>query len=84
MIVKQERKKTQARADMMQKTLELMVEGLTNERIAEELNISKSTVNSYIVSMLDFYNCTNRVDLAVRFVRGGRKNDKINPAADMV
>ena len=43
--------------------LELVVKGLSNQKIAEELDISKRTVDNHISNILKKTNTDNRVEL---------------------
>jgi DNA-binding NarL/FixJ family response regulator len=50
--------------------LELMIEGRDNAAIAESLYISQSTVKHHVAAILDKLGVDNRVQAAVRAVRG--------------
>lgn len=54
-----------------EKIKKLVVTGLTSQEIAEKIGKSKSTVDSYILSMLKETNSANRVQLAVKIATGG-------------
>lgn len=51
--------------------LELLAEGLDNTQIAEALHLSQHTVKNYVSSILVKLQVENRIQAAVRAVRGG-------------
>jgi len=51
--------------------LQLLVEGLTNQAIAQVLGISAGTVKSYVQTILRKLNVTDRTQAAVRAIRTG-------------
>lgn len=55
--------------------LELVVEGLSNKQIAENLVISESTVKNHLRNILDKLHLQNRVQVAVYAVRQGLLGD---------
>lgn len=57
--------------EIKEKIKKLVVTGLTSQEIAEKIGKSKSTVDSYILSMLKETNSANRVQLAVKIATGG-------------
>jgi len=52
-------------------TLELMAEGLANKDIAEQLNISSSTVREYVSDILKVFACDNRTQAVLKARRLG-------------
>ncbi len=54
-----------------QQTLELLVEGMTNQAIANELQISEKTVEKHIKSIFGKLNVNSRVEAAVAAVKRG-------------
>ena len=50
-------------SDREMQIIELVAAGLTNEKIAEELEISKRTVDNHISNILDKTGANNRVEL---------------------
>ena len=50
-------------SDMEMQIIELVAAGLTNEKIADELEISKRTVDNHISNILDKTGANNRVEL---------------------
>jgi DNA-binding NarL/FixJ family response regulator len=53
--------------------VELLAEGLSNREIAQELRISQHTVKNYLFRMFDKAGVSNRVELLMHAVNGGRK-----------
>ncbi len=53
-----------------QQVLELIVQGVENAEIAERLQISQHTVKNHVSSILDKLGVENRIQAAVRAVRG--------------
>ncbi len=51
--------------------LRAMVQGLTDNEIADELHISYYTVRSHINSLLNKTGCSSRTELAIRVVKSG-------------
>ncbi len=50
-------------SDREMQIIELVAAGLTNEKIADELEISKRTVDNHISNILDKTGANNRVEL---------------------
>lgn len=50
-------------SDREMQIIELVAAGLTNEKIADDLEISKRTVDNHISNILDKTNAKNRVEL---------------------
>ena len=50
-------------SDREMQIIELVAAGLTNEKIADELEISKRTVDNHISNILDKTEANNRVEL---------------------
>ena len=57
--------------DREQEVLTLVVEGLTNPKIAERLMISENTVKKYLHNILEKLNLNNRVEAAIYAVKEG-------------
>jgi DNA-binding NarL/FixJ family response regulator len=65
-------KSSQALSDREIQVLELVAAGLTNERISEELEISKRTVDNHISNILTKTNTENRVALVLWALQWGK------------
>ena len=52
-----------------QQVLDLLVEGMTNSEIAEELLVSEVTVRKHLPKIIQDNNLKNRIQLVVRYVR---------------
>ena len=50
--------------------LQLICDGFANKQIAVILNISEQTVKKHVSGMMKSTKCTNRVNLAVKSLRG--------------
>lgn len=64
------RKRSRHRIEITKKIGVLVVKGFTNKEIAQKIGLSESTINKYILIMLDDLNCANRVQLAVKIATG--------------
>ena len=54
-----------------QETLDLLVQGKTNQAIAADLKISEKTVEKHVRAIFDKLNVTSRVEAAVAAVKQG-------------
>ncbi|MFW5943421.1 MAG: response regulator [Chloroflexota bacterium] len=62
---------TEPLTEREQQVLELVVEGLTNAEIAEQLFLSENTVKKYLSNVLQKFHLNSRVEAAVYAVREG-------------
>jgi DNA-binding NarL/FixJ family response regulator len=65
-------KSSQALSDREIQVLELVAAGMTNEKISEELEISKRTVDNHISNILTKTNTENRVALVLWALQWGK------------
>lgn len=61
-----QKQSNEKKARMFNRIGELIIDGYTSKEIAKKIKLSESSVNSYINTMLALYNCTNRIQLAVK------------------
>ena len=55
--------------------LNLVVRGLTNREIGDQLHLSEKTIKHYITNILEKLHVRSRVEAAMLAVRGARRND---------
>lgn len=68
--MEKKRKISRRKIEITKKIGALVAKGFTNKEIAQKIGLSESTINKYILIMLDDLNCANRVQLAVKIATG--------------